>query len=331
MNTDFPTTQARYLDFLTNTPAYLRSSLEGVSGKDRHTCKDLTLGAKRIFFTAAGSSIPAALYGVYELQQLGLSAAFLPTGNILGLQSLKKSDLVVLCSQGMNRADAALVIQAVKAMQARLLVFTANHTTPLVEAANHVIYFSPESEKLFCRPAGVATNLAAMAAALDMPVHADKLIQAWDEGAKSPMTFNKQRRYITLASDMMLPANWNMALAIREGCGILAQNFDIETYAHGNYVGDLASLPYEYIVLDADSSTEAAHSVRRFMPFITATHIPTTFVKAPFPDAARANMYVLGVIARSTYDTNEAHRYNMNIPDGKEQNRYYHELESYDL
>lgn len=330
MDTDFSTTQARYLDFLTDTPTYLANSLESVNDTDRHTCWDLASRARRIFFTAAGSSIPAALYGVYKLQQLGLAASFLPTGNMLGLRSLRASDMVVLCSQGMNRADAILIIKAVRATEAKLLLFTANRTTPLVEAANHVIYFEPNSEKLFCRPAGVATNLAGMASALGIAVSADKLIHAWEEGAKNPIKLNKQQRCITLASDMMLPANWSMALAIREGCGGLAQNFDIETYAHGNYVGDLAHLPYEYIVLEADSSTEAARSVRRFMPFITATRIPATIVRAPFVDAVQANMYALGVIARSTYDANEMNHYNMNTPEGKEQNRYYHELESYE-
>ncbi len=330
MDTDFATTQARYREFLARTPHYLASTLQAITTEDHQKVESLCLGAKRIFFTATGSSKPAALYGVYILQQAGLPASFLPTGSMLGLTELHDTDLVILCSQGMNRADASLVVSAVQSRGAKLVVFTANRDTPLTEKADAVIYFDPDTEKLFCRPSGVATNVAAMAAVLDSSVETQSLVQAWEQGQQDASTFNNQTRYVVLASDMMLPANWNMALALREGCGILAQDFDIETYAHGNYVGDLTHGSFEYIVLTAEKSTEAARSVRRFMPFIVNSKVPHTVITAPFADAARANLYVLGLIAQAMYDTNEADQYNMNKPLGKEANRYYHELESYE-
>jgi fructoselysine-6-P-deglycase FrlB-like protein len=331
MDTDFSTTQARYIDFLTNTPMLIANSVAAVTDEARDNFRKHCTTAKRIFFTAAGSSIPAALYGMYALQQEGHAASFLPTGSILGLKSLSSSDVVILCSQGMNRADAALAVSAVKSRNAKLIIFTANRDTPLTTDADLVIYFDPETEKLFCRPAGVATNLAVVASVLGPTITSDSLVDAWKQGEQHTITIKKEMRYITLASDIILPANWNMALALREGCGVLAQNFDIETYAHGNYVGDLAHEPYEYITLSADESTEAARSVRRFMPFITASQVKNTEIQAPFTDAARANLYVLGLIARSTYDANMASHYNMNTPKGKEENRYYHERASYEL
>lgn len=331
MDTDFVTTQALYAQFLQDTPQLITSSLRGITPQIQASLVKEINSAKRIFFTAAGSSIPAAQYGVYKLQQDGYNAAFLPTGSVLGLKSLSKADLLIVCSQGMNRGDAALVIAAATKAKARHIVFTANRSTELINNASLTIYFDPEKEKLFCRPTGVATNLAVMAAALDPAINTNSLVEAWKLGSAQSIIVKKQMRYIALASDMMLPANWNMALALREGCGILAQNFDIETYAHGNYVGDLAHEPYQYITLRPGKETEAARSVRRFIPFITGAGVENTVIDIPFDDAARANLYVLGVIATSTYDANEENDYNMNKPKGKEENRYYHELDSYQL
>lgn len=91
MDTDFSTTQERYLRFLTDTPELIRSSLEQIDKNERNNFAEQLHKAKRIFFTAAGSSIPAALYGTYELQQRGFAASFLPTGSVLGLKSLGRA------------------------------------------------------------------------------------------------------------------------------------------------------------------------------------------------------------------------------------------------
>lgn len=330
MDTDFTTTQERYAQFLGQTPADIATSVKGITGQQREVFLRAILAAKRIIFTGTGSSMPAALYGTYELQSRGFPAMFMPLGSLLGLAVAGQTDLIVLCSQGMNRADAALVVKYAKSKQVPFIALTANTTTELTQDALLTCYFAPSEEKLFCRPDGVAANVAALAALIDPKYDADSLVDAWKQGSQATVTFSSTMRYITLASGALLPVNWNMALALREGCGALAQNFDIETYAHGNYVGDIAHKPYEYIVLTMDKANEASRSVRRFMPFMEESHIPVTTIHAPFSDAVHANLYILGVIAQSAYDANQLSGYNMNRPNGKEENRYYHEIESYE-
>lgn len=331
MDTDFQTTQQRYTEYMDRTAADIRSSVNEISEQQRHAFRQTVTAAKRVLITGTGSSMPAALFCQFELQKEGVPASFLPLGSLLGLGKLQAGDVIILCSQGMNRADASLVVRHAQKYMAPLIVFTSNKQTTLTENAVLTCYFEPANEKLFCRPDGVVANIASVATLLDKEYNGEELSKAWQQGTMIPLAIKKDVRYITLASGGLLPANWNLSLALREGCGALAQNFDIETYAHGNYVGDIAHRPFEYIILDMDDTREESRSVRRFMPFIKNSQISYTTVKAPYDDSALANSYILGVIAQSVYESNEANKYNMNRPDGKEENRYYHELDSYTL
>lgn len=332
MDTDLPTTQALYMETLNKTPGFIASSVQGVNVNDVERFMDTCNGSKRIIFTGAGSSIPAAQLGAYSLQQQGKPAFFLPTGSVLGLASLQSTDVVVICSQGLNRADATLVINKVVTCHSKLIIITANRQSPLTKMAQQVVYFDPEKEKLFCRPAGVAANYAVVASLANQGVTAKSCVEAWQKGVESPLrSLDPTMRYVVLASDMMLPVSWNVALSLREGSGILANLYDIETYAHGNYVADIAHKPFSYLVVSASYDTVAARSVRRIQPFLSGTQVSVQTVEAPYYDVLQAGLYILGVFAKTVQELNAKNSYNMNRPNGKEENRYYHELASYDV
>jgi len=338
MDTDFDTTQARYEEFLKRAPELLATTLKNTTDTDRTQLAGILAHKKRLFFTGTGSSMPAAWYGAYVMTQAGYPAQFLPTGAILGLHSLSKDDIVILSSQGINRADALLVIDTVANSPADLVVLTANRGIDLKGKAAAVYYFDPAEEKLFCRPAGVATNYALMAkllASSEQALTDQTLVDAWREGATRPLELPADcSRYIVLSSDAMMPVAWNVALALREGSGLLTQLFDIETYGHGNYVSDLYNRQpgntFGYIFVGAAKTTETARSIRRFEPFAKSSNIPYTIIAPGYEDAARAGLSILASVSAKVFALNTASGYNMNRPPGKEENRYYHELESYD-
>ena len=320
-------TNQKYREFLDKLEFYFKETV-GLSDKEvaQEFIKTLNK-SKRVFFTATGSSIPSALYGSqFCSEKLNLAAQFVPNGQILSSR-LNSDDLVILSSQGLNRGDAELVIKKVKEDGAKLVVLTANQESLLAKFADFVFYFAPFPEKLFCRPVGVQTAILAMQIILTGNYDPKILEKAV---IKNRNIFDQNTKYIVLSSGVGMPVAINYSLALREGCGIDANYYDIETYGHGMYVSD-KTLEQKgqklcYILINIDSDSHCNASVQRITKFTNDSSTIFINSKLPIPYCYYG---ILTNLAEDVYATNIANNYDMNQPFGKEQNRYYHNSQAY--
>lgn len=335
MQNYFQETQARYKNFVEKTEEYIIDTDKGISNNDIEYFLGRVQSAKRIFFTGAGSSILSALFGsFYCSEKMNLPAQYVPTGHILSAK-LNRDDLVILCTQGFNRGDSILVAKKTLRDNAQLIIFTGNKDSAIASEADRVFYFSPFPEKLFCRPVGVITCLEAVSKVLVPDFSTSQSLEAFRLGtARKPIFFEKGCKYVVLASGWGNPVGFNISLALREGCGIDAAFYDIETYGHGIYVSDQAwkssGNRLKYFVVDVAGNPHSHKAVERIMPFIKATgaeyEILSSELSLPY-----AYFELLSNLSQSVYHSNEQNMYDMNHPEGKEENRYYHNEETYPL
>ncbi len=324
----------KYENFLKNLSSYINDTLSLYNKKEVERFKKKLFQVKRIFFTGTGSSIPGAMFGAQYCASLGLPAQFLSNGGILGMK-FNKNDLVFLNTQGFNRGDAELIAKKVKNDGGIFAVLTANKETPLLSLADFVFLFSPFPEKLFSRPVGVQTAIIALAKILMPKIKKAEIVKAIKKGNSKPkVIFNKKTRYVVLSSGVGMPIAINYSLALREGCGIDSQVYDVETYGHGMYVSDQA-LKYQgydvqYILINLLEDYHVQASINRIKPFIKNSKCKLLEVKSNL-NIIYAYIEQLTFLARCVLETNKLNSYDMNEPFGKEENRYYHKAETYKI
>jgi uridine kinase len=291
--------------------------------------------SKRIFFTATGSSIPSSLYGSqFCSENLDLPSQFLPNGGVLSMD-FRNDDLVFLSTQGFNRGDSELVVKKIKNSGAKLAVLTANQESPFINLADFVFYFSPFPEKLFCRPVGVQTAILAMQKILTNEFDSSVLTSILEKTQKiERQIFDPNTKYIVLSSGVCMPVAINYSLALREGCGIDSNFYDIETYGHGMYVSDqtLQSKGQKlcYILINITANDHCKAACERIKPFIVNSKSGLICIDSTLP-LPYAYLEILTNLAENVYSTNVKNQYDMNEPFGKEENRYYHQSQTYKL
>ena len=325
----------KYRDFLDNLSLYFHETLELFNSEITTEFKKVLFSSKRIFFTGTGSSLPSALYAAqFCSENLGLPAQFLSNGSILSMK-FKETDLVFLSTQGFNRGDAELVVKKVKNNGVKLAVLTANHDSPFIDLVDFAFYFNPFPEKLFCRPIGVQTSILAMQKVLTDGFD-PKILNSILEKTKNKQrkNFDQNTKYIILSSGVGMPVAINYSLALREGCGIDSNVFDIETYGHGMYVSD-QTLQNQgqklcYILIDILASDHCKAACGRIQPFILNSNSDLFYESYNLP-VPYAYYEILTNLAENVYSTNVINNYDMNEPFGKEENRYYHKAETYQL
>ena len=291
--------------------------------------------SKRIFFTATGSSIPSSLYGSqFCSENLDLPSQFLPNGGVLSMD-FRNDDLVFLSTQGFNRGDSEPVVKKIKNSGAKLAVLTANQESPFINLADFVFYFSPFPEKLFCRPVGVQTAILAMQKILTNEFDSSVLTSILEKTQKiERQIFDPNTKYIVLSSGVCMPVAINYSLALREGCGIDSNFYDIETYGHGMYVSDqtLQSKGQKlcYILINITANDHCKAACERIKPFIVNSKSGLICIDSTLP-LPYAYLEILTNLAENVYSTNVKNQYDMNEPFGKEENRYYHQSQTYKL
>jgi fructoselysine-6-P-deglycase FrlB-like protein len=251
--------------------------------------------------------------------------------------SLGAQDVVVLVSQGFNRADSAIVMQAARAKGAKTIVLSAYQGDISADA---VIRFTPtaEEERLFCRPCGAITSFIAGAITAARCLRGDVNLQelrsslntesqVWRSGKDHRQVaklLNSASLVIVLGSGSLLPALHNTALALREGAGLVSEFYEIEYYAHGQYAPHYRHQDHGgsvvYLLGEASADPISMRSVERIMPLLEktgATHevfrTSGDLVSGMVAHLSVANQLVYGAIVESGYD--------MNTPRGKEENR----------
>lgn len=318
-----------------NLNLYFDQTLELFNPKITTEFKKVLFDSKRIFFTGTGSSLPSALYAAQLCSDnLGLPAQFLPNGGVLSME-FKKSDLVFLSTQGFNRGDAELVVKKVKNNGVKLAVLTANQNSPFIDLADFVFYFSPFPEKLFCRPVGVQTGILAMQKILTEKFDRDILASILKKVKnQKKQIFDQSTKYIVLSSGVGMPVAINYSLALREGCGVDSNFYDIETYGHGMYVSDQTlqnkGQKLCYILIDILTNDHCKAACERIKPFILNSNSDLICESSNLP-VPYAYYEILTNLAENVYSTNIKNQYDMNEPFGKEANRYYHQSQTYKL
>ncbi len=293
--------------------------------------------AKRIFFTGSGSSIPAALLGMQLLIKYTQKAAiFAPSSLLLDDIGLEDSDVVVLISQGWNRADAALITRKVLATRAHLLVITGRPEREANYVSNGqvrpiVIPIFPTIEKIFCRPASVVTSYVKIVQLLEdltgITYKPEQWQAAYLRGLAAPVfDISTDKQYVVLTTGYLLCAGNNIALSIREGAGRYGVLYEIESYGHGIYVPDqIHKANTQYIVLTNSDDTHCLRAVRRIIPMLQATQSNYALWHTD-GDPILCNVELMGRIAQSVLASVESDGWDMNRPQGMEENRSFHEI-----
>lgn len=332
MTSNFEETQKLYKEFLERTEECIVDTDKYIQEDGIKSFNRLIQSARRIFFTAAGSSIPSAIFGAFYLSGKGFSSQFVSTGQILS-SKFNKSDVIILCTQGFNRGDSILITKKIKRDGAVLIIFTANRESAFIKEAELAFFFSPFPEKLFCRPVGVMTGIEAVAKVILPDFFIDEAINACkNESNIKPILFEEKCKYIVLSSGLGNPIGFNFALALREGCGIDAVFYDIETYGHGMYVSDQVYKSkgnyLKYLIIDIEMDSHSHKAVERILPFVKDTYSLYEIISSK-NEVPYAYFDLLSQLSQSIYFSNEKNNYDMNNPPGKEENRYYHIEETY--
>lgn len=320
-----------YSNILNSTASILENDL--LRENDFESIATILKKSKRIFFTASGSSIPAAKHCSDMLRsQAKYASFFVGTSELLSTTSIDSNDCIVLVSQGFNRSDGLIVTHfAQEITKAKFILVTAN-TSDDINCDGKLLFSPPaEKERIFCRPAGVITSFALLTklahTALGLPFSNQKCIDAVTTGSVEQdlaSDIHSAEIIIVLASGSLLPAAANIALALREGLGKVSNFFEIEYYAHGQYAphtkrfSEGAGVHYMLMSTSVDSISEKA--VARILPFLTTVGLPYTHweesLETPYASIKllrQGGLLVEKVLSLSGYD--------MNNPLGKEENR----------
>lgn len=295
--------------------------------------------SSRVLFTGSGSSVPAALLGAQLITRHSAQPAiFAPSSLILDDIVLTSSDVVVLISQGWNRADAALISRKVLKSPATLIVLTGHperidlYTKPTDNLIIVPIY--PEVEKIFCRPASAVTGYIKIAQLVEhitgKIVSAAQWQRAYETGLSAKASdISRDQQYVVLASGLLLCAGNNVSLSLREGAGRYATLHEIESYGHGQYVPDQAHrAETRYILLTNDEDQHSQEALDRIMFMLEGTGSLMEKWNSS-GTALIGNVELMGRTARNVLASIQSDGWDMNNPPGMEENRPFHEVEQH--
>lgn len=299
-----------------------------VSESVRHDFKKKVSEARKIYVTGTGTSLPCALL-MEELinNNNDYTALFLPTAKMIHkIPSLKKDDLVILISQGMNRSDSLIIYENIKS-RCKSVVISGNRSF-LPSSDTLAITVEPEKEKIFCRPVSPITTFRAVCQLfyidLPMPVPStESLIEIAD------WVDTSKQLIILYSADISFAAQlWGIIL--REGAGINTSIKDLENYSHGYYGVDTKDLNNrQYLILTCDTKADEKDFDRAKNLYEIPDFNKHVYKVSTGGDSLAANLLLFRegpqliseILIRTDYD--------MNHPNGMTENRRYHEYDHY--
>jgi len=331
-----PESTQNYANYAASVPEMIRATLSEKTGLAQ--AQALLEGASRIFFTGSGSSVPAALLGSQLLARTTTKAGmFAPSSLLLDEIKLSSADVVVLVSQGWNRADAALITRKVVDSPARLIVITGrpDREGDYGAQASSVVALPilPQKEKIFCRPASAVTGYIKIAQLLEsltgVRYNTEQWIDAYQAGwSRAPSALPKDKQFVVLATSLLLCAGNNIALSLREGAGRYGSVHELESYGHGQYVPDQLHIDStHYFVLTAQANPYYRDAFARIKPMLDSTHSSYEIWDTPHGDIL-GNVSHMGRIAKTVLASIQQDGWDMNNPPGMEGNRSFHEADT---
>lgn len=331
-----PTSIDQFKTYMEETPASITATFQSTEGCQE--AKTALAQADRIFFSGSGSSIPAALLGQQLLTKFTKKAGiFAPSSLLLDDALLTQDDVIVLVTQGWNRADAALITRKVLQSPATLIVVTGRSDRIELykdipqQAKLILVPIFPTIEKIFCRPATAVTGYVKITQLLEDLTNSSFSEAQWQAaytaGTSLPVkTLQGEIHYVVLASSLLLCAGNNVALSLREGAGHHGSLQEIESYGHGQYVPDQARVhKTQYIVLQGPEGTYTDRSFERIKPMLDSTNSSYDIWQSSL-DPILGNITHMARIAHIVYKDILNTNWDMNNPPGMEGNRSFHEV-----
>lgn len=346
MSNEQPAATALFQEWIDRLPELVSKTIEMLDRQQLEAAAKLINGARRIFCVGSGSSVATAWHIAISLSaHAGAASSYISTSQLVSMNSLGAGDLVVLVSQGFNRSDAAIVMHTARQSGAAIVVLTANQM-PITAGA--VIRFVPlaDQERLFCRPCGGITSFIAgallSAICLKQPISSEDLIHAtavsslpeWRSRHTLPQISNLVHQaslVIVLGSGHLQPGLHHLALSLREGAGKVAEFYEIEYYAHGQYAPHFRHHDnggrVVYLLAEAVEDRVSKRAVERILPLLEST-------KASYEIASLSGavpVALLSLLAASNQIVREVilqNNYDMNHPRGKEENRGFQLVEA---
>jgi len=333
-----PQATLTYQQCLERLAFFFDTTIQAIDQSQLARAAGLLTSARRIFCVGSGSSVATAWHIASTLcAQGGLASSFMSTSQLVGMTSLTSEDVLVLVSQGYNRSDSAIATRTARLKGVRTIVLSAYQGQIEADA---VIRFTPtaEEERLFCRPCGAITSFvtgAILAArCLQREVHLEELRNGlhtesllWRSGKSHKQVaklLNSASLVIVLGSGSLLPVLHNTALSLREGAGLVAEFFEIEYYAHGQYAPHYrhhdSGGRVVYLLGEASADPISTRSVERILPLMEKTGALHEVFTAQ-GGAIAAMVSILSVVNQLVYSAIVESKYDMNNPRGKEENR----------
>lgn len=265
----------QFKNFLYNIPEYLKANLEyEYLEKELDIASNLIKKAKRILISWNWSSIPSWMLLYSELLKNWYNISFVKPTLLIEVD-FKEWDLIILSSFWWSRWLVKNITEKTLFSDAKLLVLTSKIdkkdiywiNKQLKEKINLVKIF-PNEENLFCRPASSVISyiisLKLVSKLLNLDFKKDRIFYIIQKNIKSNNNIDLinfliknnliQKRIIILSSSTLLNVAENISLALKEGCWILSNSFDIEDYWHWNYVPDIKNIQdVFYVVLLSNS------------------------------------------------------------------------------
>ena len=338
-STQYPPSTRLFEEWVNRVPEIVRETIDMLSPGALEAAAVLLNNARRIFCVGSGSSVATAWHLAMSLcSHGGMASSYATTSQLVSMESLGAGDLIVLVSQGFNRSDSAIVVHTAHTRGASLVVITAN---PTPKTADAVLYFLPraEEERLFCRPCGGISSLVVgellLAACLKKSISVGDIVRAADTGSlpawrsghslrKVSELIDRASLVIVLGSGDLQPALHHLALSLREGAGKVAEFYEIEYYAHGQYAPHFrhqdAGGMVVYLLAEASEDRVSSRSLERILPLLASTN--STYEIASF--AGPVSLALVSLLAASNHLVHQVilrNEYDMNHPRGKEENR----------
>lgn len=284
--------------------------------------------ARRIYITGIGTSYPTALYLEKILRnKLEQPVYFLPVGSMIRQAArVAADDLLIIISHGLNRADSLIIINLV-ADTCPIIAITGNRTTTLPEKTLRIIV-PPENEKIFCRPVSPVTTLVAIQQLIERKsTPTPKAIRINNNYKKLARWLRPEIQTIILyTADAYIAAQlWGIIL--REGAGMNVFTKDLEGYAHGYYGVDTADLTNRQYIILSSSSAADLRDLDRASPLYRLPGMNRYTYKASSVDPYETTLELFTQGFQLVYDIISETGFDMNNPNGVEENRKYHEYE----
>ncbi|QIW10381.1 SIS domain-containing protein [Francisella sp. LA112445] len=260
-------------------------------------------GIKRVITVARGSSDCVANFAKYLFEtQLGFSVSSLPPSvtTIYGKNIGDEKTLAIGISQSGGSPDLRLALEGCKKAGCTTLAIVNKEESPLAESADLVLPVRADAENAVAATKSVITSLVALVSIVaeynqdsSLIASLQKLPEALKESLKSDWSdaiqeLKTSKNMFVIGRGFGFPIAQEMALKLKETCGIHAEAFSSAEVLHGPFA--LMTRTFTtFTILQSDESAKGTHEIiKRMTDLDVKTICATTDPKS----AAKFHLHV---------------------------------------